>query len=368
MKSLLLSLLFIFCFLGCSHLSPVREKDKYFQVQWNHNNDPDYKSGNLPVALNAPAIFQGVVFLGHNGGGMQAFDVRNGRLLWHAVDEKEYGQFHDRPVFFQEMVLYGTARGRFFARDYLTGDLKYAIDLGDSPEAPGEIFDGRLLLHLRNHKIVCLDILTGKMLWSYQRSVPYVTTLQKASKPIVIARKVIAGMADGFVIALNLDDGVLSWEQKISFGNKFVDVDTSPVLLGDKLMAGPINGQLALLNPGTGALVKRFDFAGTRSPVVLDKNFILGTPEGRLIKLDQFFNVVQDEKICDCAITSLKMWRSKLVVGTITPEMYLVEPESFKVEEKFNFGHSHSSVLGDIDVDQDYLAVLSSRNRLYIFK
>lgn len=364
MKYLLLCLLF----LGCSHLEPVREAQRNFQVLWNHNNDPEYKTGNLPVALNAPAIFQGVVFLGHNGGGMQAFDIRNGRLLWHAKDENEYGQFHDQPVFYQEMVLYGTVRGRFFARDYLTGDLKYTIDLGDSPEAPGQVFDGRLLLHLRNHKIVCLDVLTGKMLWSYQRSVPYVTTLQKASKPIIFGRKVIVGMADGFIIALNLDDGVLAWEQKISFGNKFVDVDTGPVLIGDKLMSGPLNGQLALLNPNTGALVKRFDFAGTRSPVLYEKNFILGTPEGHLIKLDQFFNVIQDEKIIDGAITSLKVWQSKLVVGTTTPELFLVGLGDLKVQEKFNFGHSHSSVLGEMDTQEDYLAVLSSRNRLYIFK
>jgi outer membrane protein assembly factor BamB len=362
---LLLPLLILF---GCSHLSPVRENEKSFHVLWNHNNDPEYKTGNLPVALNAPAIFQGVVFLGNNGGGMQAFDLRNGRMLWHAIDEKEYGQFHDQPIFYQEMVLYGTARGRFFARDYLTGDLKYAIDLGDSTEAPGEIFEGRILLHLRNHKIVCMDVVTGKMLWSYQRSVPYVTTLQKASRPLVINRKVIVGMADGFVIALNLDDGVLAWEQKISFGNKFVDVDTSPVLIGDKLMVGPLNGQLALLDPKTGSLVKRFDFAASRSPVTLDKNFILGTPEGHLIKLDQFFNVIQDEKVTSGAITSLKIWKSKLVVGTITPEMLLVNTEDLKVLETYNFGHSHSSVLGDMAVEQDYLAVLSSRNRLYIFK
>jgi outer membrane protein assembly factor BamB len=361
----LLPLLLIF---GCSHLTAVRESEKNFQVLWNHNNDPEYKTGNLPVALNAPAIFQGVVFLGNNGGGMQAFDLRNGRKIWHASDEKEYGQFHDRPIFYQEMVLYGTARGRFFARDYLTGDLKYALDLGDSPEAPGEIFEGRILLHLRNHKIVCMDVMTGKMLWSYQRSVPYVTTLQKASRPIVINRKVIVGMADGFVIALNLDDGVLSWEQKVSFGNKFVDVDASPVLIGDKIMVGPLNGQLALLDSKTGSLIKRFDFAATRSPVMVDKNFILGTADGHIIKLDQFFNVIQDVKIASGGITSLKIWKSKLVVGTITPEMFLVNVENLAVVDKFNFGHSHSSVLGDMDVERDYLAVLSSRNRLYIFK
>ena len=65
------------------------------------------------------------------------------------------------------------------------------------------------------------------------------------------------------------------------------------------LEPGKFAGEGTPFNPNTGALVKRFDFAGTRSPVLYEKNFILGTPEGHLIKLDQFFNVIQDEKIID---------------------------------------------------------------------
>src|SRR5690606_9929908 len=115
--------------------------------------------------------------------------------------------------------------GRVFARHYLTGQLKYAVDLGASVETEGAVYKGRILFQLRNHQIFALDALTGKILWGHKRSVPFMTTLQRASTPAFVDNKVIVGMADGVVVALSLDDGSLLWERKIGTAAKFVDVD-----------------------------------------------------------------------------------------------------------------------------------------------
>src|SRR5690606_38909521 len=160
MKYLLILLLLASC--GSFRPKAPQKETSFFKVAWNKNLDPYYESGNLPIGLGAPRVFNDIVYMGSLKGIMSAYDRETGRVLW-SQDEKT--PLNGSVESFGDFVAYGGESGRFFVRHYLTGELKYAIDLGSPVESAPVFNKGRMLVYLRGHQIVHMDAETGKILW-----------------------------------------------------------------------------------------------------------------------------------------------------------------------------------------------------------
>lgn len=359
------------CLSSCSTLrhsltlESVKPVEKKMQIVWNKNNDPGYDTGNLPIALNSPLIYEGIVYTGHNAGKFIAYELENGREIWSKNDSSTY---HSSPIAYKDQILYGTVQGRVYSRNYLTGQEKFVVDLGASVESEGVIHNGRALFHLRNHQIFCLDVETGKILWAYKRSVPYLTTIQRVSKPIVYKDKVIVGFADGSVAALSLDEGLLVWESKVSNGAKFVDVDNSPVLVDDKLYVNSIPGPESILDANTGNIIRKSEIVASRSPLVIQNKLLFALTNGSLLLTDLQLNPITERKITTDAISNIVEWKGEYLLTTVRGQLLLVNKQNFDVIEQMHLGHSYSAVFGAVSVAEDKVALLSSRNRLIILK
>lgn len=348
-----------------------------FNTAWIKVMDPSYESGNLPIALQSPMIFEGLVYSGNNSGYMQAFELENGRLVWSELDKSAY---HAAPVPYKDQIIYGTVQGRVISRHYTTGKIKYSVDLGASVETKGVVHQGRILFQLRNHQVFCLDVETGKILWGYKRSVSYLTTLQRASTPVVYKDRVLVGLADGTLVALSLDEGVLLYETKLSTAVKFVDVDNAPFIFNDKVYIGPVGGPISMLDPNTGKVIRRGEFTASRAPYIhpsyKDEQMLFGTPNGELILADKNLNVLNKVKLSRGVISSMVPFKQGIAVATTSGEIFHVDPKSLQVMDKYELGHAYSAVFGDMDSavsgtdgrKESYLSVLSSRNRLFTFR
>lgn len=342
----------------------VRPASKKFYIGWIKNNDPAHKTGNLPIALNSPAISDGIVFAGHNSGFMIAYELDSGRLIWKKKDNSGH---HSYPVNHKDNVIYGTVNGRVYSRDSLTGKLNYSIDLGSSIDAPGVIVQGRILFHLRNHRIICLDVETGKVLWNYKRSVPYTTTLQRTSTPLVINNNIYIGFADGYVASLSLEEGIVNWETRVGLGSKFVDVDSSPVIFSGQIVSASPTGKLTILNKKSGSIIQRLPYMSGRTPYTHKGQLIVGTNSGELVFLDSKWNEIKRKKITKSSISSLIYFKGKFVIATLDGHIISIDENSLNIEKELFLGHSSSAVFGKIAVEDGKMVVLSSRNRLYMF-
>ncbi|MBI2520973.1 MAG: PQQ-binding-like beta-propeller repeat protein [Bdellovibrio sp.] len=361
--------LILFC--SCAGLKGAfapREKmlisNPFAKIAWIKNQDPNYESGNLPIALNSPLIHQDMVFVGKNTGGMEALELKNGRVVWRTQD---IGAFHGAPQVMDDLLIYGTTEGRVFARAWATGELQYEVDLGATIESQATIHNGRALFHLRNHKIVCVDARTGKILWAYQRSVPYLNTLQGVSKPIVHGKRVFVGMADGNIVALGLNDGTVIWERKLTTASKFVDIDAEALVVNDTLVIGPKSGLLYVINPNAGQIIRTFEYGLAHVPVAENGVILVPTTDGQIVKFDSSWKEIQKIKISESSLSSLKIWKGYLVVSDVKGQIYLVDRDLKQILRTHQFGHSYSAIFGELEVKGDYLLVLSSRNRLYAF-
>lgn len=346
-------------------VTAIRDAKTEFYPLWIKNHDPVYESGNLPIALNSPLIHEDSVYSGNGSGEMVAYQLEDGKEQWRFKDK---GGYFSQPVVYNEYLVYGTNEGRLYARHTITGELKYAVDLGASVESQPVIFKGRMFLHTRNHKLFCLDAQSGKILWAYKRSVPYNTTLQRVSQPVVAADKLFIGFADGHVAAFSIEEGVLLWETRINDGSKFVDVDSTPLIHHSQLIMTSQSGPLTVMDPLSGSIIRKLSYNVTRAPISHGNSLVFGTIDGELVHLNKELKLVKKVKLSEDALSSIVWWKKKLAVASSTGELFLVMPKDFKVLEKFDMGHAHSAVFGNLQVGENKLATISSRNRLYVFR
>ena len=338
-----------------SHLSPA----------WIKNLDPKYDSGNLPIGLQSPLINEGIVYAGNNSGYMEAYEMDNGRLIWSEYDGSTY---HAGAVAYKDQIIYGTVQGRIISRHGILGTIKYSVDLGAAVETRGTVFNGRIFYQLRNHQVFCLDVETGKIIWGYKRSVPYLTTIQKSSQPVVYKDKVLVGFADGTFTALSIDEGVLLFETKLSTASKFVDIDNPVFIYEDRAYISPAGSNLSLLDPNTGKILRTSDFLVSRAPVLRDNQLIFGTPNGELILTDKNLNVLNTVKLSEGMISNIVPYKSFYAVSTTNGEIRLVDQRTLKLVETYRLGHAYSAVFGEMQATGEGLAVISSRNRLFFFR
>ena len=114
LRNVLLAVVLISSF-GCSSLKQLREKvvtpvkgDKYFNATWGKNLDPSYLSGNVPIHLNGPALYDGNIYIGRSGNGFLAVEERDGAVIWLAQENEDYTS---NPIIFGDSVIYGTTSG-----------------------------------------------------------------------------------------------------------------------------------------------------------------------------------------------------------------------------------------------------------------
>jgi len=342
----------------------VKETKEVFSPSWIKNLDPVYETGNLPISLGSPLIHDGIVYAGNNNGAMEAYNLENGRLLW---SEPIKDGFQSAPIVYENLLIYGDVSGRVYAKDIVSGEFKYQFDLGSSVDSTLTVKKGRLFIHTRNHKIFSIDALTGKVLWSYKRSIPFFSTLQRTSNPLIVENRVYVGFADGFLLAFSLEEGQVVWEKKMSTADKFVDVDMSPTYFRGKLIVSSINGQAEVIDPQSGALHKRLPFTTNRDAYFLGNSVVFGTIDGKLVVVDSSFNVEREIKVSSLSISSMSSWKNGYVITTVGKELIYLD-QSFNTISKYDLGSVHSAVFGIVSVEDDHLAMMSSRNRLYLFK
>ncbi len=359
--------LFLLIFtVACGSFKPTapEKKSDFFKVLWAKNLDPDYQSGNLPIGVGAPRIFNDIVYMGSMSGVMSAYDIESGRVLWSQDEKTPLGG----PVeFFKDHVAYGGLNGRLFVRHYLTGEMKYAIDLGAPIESAPFFYHDRMLIYLRGHQIVHLDAETGKILWVYKRAVPVTTTLQRTTKPLVLGNKIILGFADGFVGALSVDEGLLLWETKIVEQSKFIDVDLNPVMAGGVVVTGSPSGDLKAINPDNGAVSRSYGISVMAHPILKGEQLILGTNDGEVLLMGLGGEILKRAKVSKQPVSAVGWWKDNLIAASFDGKLRAIDPLSLKVVDEFAMGYDYSAVFSDIVINEEYMAIYSSRNRLYLF-
>ncbi|MBR9911208.1 MAG: outer membrane protein assembly factor BamB [Gammaproteobacteria bacterium] len=204
----------------------------------------------LPTAIAGDDIFAV-----DTEGLLMAVNRLNGKKRWRIELEERVASGVGAA---QGKLFVGTLNGELVALSASDGSELWRTRLSSEVLAPPQSNGSVVVVQTQDGRIVGLDTGSGRQLWMQEVAVPALT-LRGTSTPIVTDTAVYAGFASGKIMALDVKDGLVQWEQRVALATgrseleRVVDINAAPLLEGDILYCGSYQGRLVALNRGTGA-------------------------------------------------------------------------------------------------------------------
>lgn len=200
----------------------------------------------------APAVVDDVVIAPFSSGELIALRVQNGGVLW-------------------QDALSSTAR------------LTPLASLNDIAGGPA-VADGYVIATAQSGVMTAFDLRTGQRVWSQPAG--------SLSIPLIAGDVVFTATTTGQISALSKLDGTVLWIQQLeNFKNekkrKERTVWTGPILAGNRLVVGSSRGDVKMLDPRSGEIVKEMTLKAPLfvPPVIANETVYLLTDEAKLVAL-----------------------------------------------------------------------------------
>jgi outer membrane protein assembly factor BamB len=237
----------------------------------------------------APVMQAGTLYAADISGRVSAFVADSGRRLW-SVDLKEPVA---APVGFgEDLVLVGTKNAHVFALASAKGELRWKGAVSTEILSRPTVQSGVVVVQTIDGKLFGLSAQDGSRLWVQQRTQPSLS-LRGTSSPLISDGIVFAGFANGKVIALNLDSGRPLWERSIAQPRgrneieRLIDVDATPLVVGEALFAVSFQGKLVAIDRRTGREAWSREESSYSGMVADARNVYLTDAQGHVVAFDQ---------------------------------------------------------------------------------
>jgi outer membrane protein assembly factor BamB len=262
---------------------------------------------------SSPAVSKGVVYFGDAAGVFHAVDASTGKRQWTF---KTDGEIFSSANFAGDRVLFGSYDHHLYCLSAGTGALLWKVETDGYVHATPTIINENVavagcdgyfrIIRLRDgveikkleagayvaasaaafghcvylgtfgNKVLCLDLLGGKLVWQYdppQRDFPFYSSAAVTDKIVVV------GGRDKMLHGLDPQTGKALW----TFVTK-AKIDSSPVIAGERVFFGAASGEIYALDLSSGKVVWQFETGSSivASPAIANGKLVIGTLEGML--------------------------------------------------------------------------------------
>ena len=162
------------------------------------------------------------------------------------------------------LALVATRDGVLIALASDTGLEKWRKDMRGEVLASPQAWKGRVVVQTYDGRLIGLNRDSGEELWSYVADLPLLT-LRGTATPKIVDGIVYTGFANGKVVALDSQTGVLIWDKAVALAkgqaeiDRVVDVDATPLVTGNFVYAASFNGNLFAFDRRRGNARWRFE-------------------------------------------------------------------------------------------------------------
>ena len=243
-------------------------------------------SAKLSGAILSPSLIQsGRVITIANDGTVFAHDTVTGQQVWaYKLPNVQFSlRGQPAPVRLDERtVVVASANAYVYALDVISGvprfqrrvavsdgrsDIQRLIDVVGDPVVAGQY----LVTTSFQGQVTTTDLTTQRVVWSEDAS--------STNSAEVSGDKVFVSTADGKLKAYKLVTGELLWQNEELLNRQL----SNPVMLGQNLVVGDLDGVIHLIDPNTGKLIGRAKTSGeVRSLRVIDNQLYVATRKGAL--------------------------------------------------------------------------------------
>lgn len=164
------------------------------------------------------------------------------------------------PAISEDKLVVGTSNGKVIAVDLKQGKVAWISNTTSEVLAAPKISGNEVFIHTMDGGLSALGLNDGRQLWRFSHNLPPLM-LRRSSTPEVNNDLVIAGFANGKLLAMQKNDGSVIWSQDISHPKgttdlqRMIDISADPLVQGDRVYAASYQGNIAALTMSNGNVV-----------------------------------------------------------------------------------------------------------------
>ncbi|NQY25981.1 MAG: outer membrane protein assembly factor BamB [Piscirickettsiaceae bacterium] len=257
----------------------------------NESNGELLWKKKLSSEVLAPAkVAMGIAIVRTSDGKINGLSVSDGSVLWSYQRAVPLLSLRGAgaPVLAEDKVIAGYANGKLVALSITDGkvvweksvtiprgrsELDRIVDIDSEPV----VKDGIVYVVAYNGQLAALDLDSGRKLWSRNMS-------SRSGLDVAPDDAVYVTDNDGYVWALQDDSGDALWRQTRLLRRR----GTAPVIVGDNVIVGDLEGYVHLLSRQDGHFVARLKVADSpirSKPIVKNELVFITATDGSLIVL-----------------------------------------------------------------------------------
>jgi len=317
---------------GCSGSGPIHEPmelvplESGIKVERLWQTSTGSSDDDSVYAQLRPAVQDGVIYTVGAQGVVQANALDSGKTLWER--ELELTVSAGLTVA-NGMLVLGTAKAEVIALNPVNGEDLWRVRVSSEVLAPVAIGHQLVIVRSVDGATVALKMENGDQVWRYDSVVPALS-LRGDAAPVVSGEQVYLGLANGRVVALSIFDGVTRWEATVATPKgrtdleRIIDVDVTPLVVGDVLYVAAYEGRVMALSTLTGSMLWSRDLGASAGLAVDDKNLYLVDDAGRVWALDRKNGATlwQHEQLLYRNLTAPLSYGDYVVVGDFEGQLH----------------------------------------------
>ncbi len=190
------------------------------------------------------------VYVADSRGELTAWQLDSGDRVWRKrLNEPVSGG----PALSDGMLVVGTRNGHVIALDRESEQELWRTRLSSEIVSVPAIGDDAVVVISGDGRLAALSRESGTRRWVYDRSMPPLT-LRGTSSPKLLGSTAIAGLPNGRLVAVNLNDGSQAWEVNVGVASgssdldRMRDIDGDPVIAGSQIYVVGYQGQAMALD------------------------------------------------------------------------------------------------------------------------
>ena len=278
-----------------------------------------------------PAIAGGRVYAASASGTVSILAEDDG----HLVSRFETGKPISGGVEFADgKIFVGTLKGEVLAYDP-SGKALWEGHVAGEVLAPPAVSRNVVVVRTADGRIFGLSVADGKRLWVYQRPTPSLL-LRSPAGVLAIGGDVVAGYPNGKLIALDLEDGKLTWEVTVALPRgateleRIADVAGLPVIDGSNICAAAYQGKVACFEISTRNVLWSREISTAHSLAHDEKNLYLVDETDAVHALDKKSgaSVWKQDKLLYRSLTAPVIFDGKVVVGDVAGYLHVLSPDN----------------------------------------
>lgn len=237
-----------------------------------------------------PALTGGALFVAGPDGRVAALDPDSGSVQWRTrLDIEISGGVGTG----EGLVMVGGLGGQVVALDRRDGAESWRATVASEVLAPPRATAGIAIVRTIDGGVTGLSTTSGETRWKLQRDEPSLT-LRGISPPLIDQDVAVLGYSDGKIAAVNVTSGATLWEIPVARPSgtneveRMIDVDATPLLVGNVLYAVSFQGSMTAYEVGTNRTLWSSEMSSYTDFTADADNLYISDALGRVHALDRY--------------------------------------------------------------------------------